>query len=159
MICCYLSSMQYAVYLDCDDNYSFPLTKIPILSLNEIGSMTNNSLQVLSSFDQFSNMILQDAVERRFYTQQQSQSQQTNQPKTTYYCDVPLGVYVIRGDSMVLLGSIPPEGQPQNSPVPMQEVSLEELETMEQEDTNAAAAGDAEHAGPLTWDFDTDLIA
>ena len=97
-------------------------------------------------------MILQEAVERRFHTQQQPKD---NQPKVTFYCDVPLGVYVIRGDSMVLLGSIPPEG---NSPVPMQSVSLQELEAMEEED-DKATSGDADHAGPLTWDFDTDLIA
>ena len=98
-------------------------------------------------------MILQEAVERRFHSQQNKSKD--NELKVTYYCDVPLGVYVIRGDSMVLLGSIPPEG---NNPVPMQSVSLQELEAMEEEEAKGISEN-TENAGPLTWDFDTDLIA
>jgi len=59
---------------------------------------------------------------------------------------------------MVLMGEIPPNDA--NIPVPMEEATLEELEKMEQEDASASkAAGENAPAGPLTWEFDTDLIA
>jgi LSM domain len=110
---------------------------------------THTSLQCpqeLASFDQFSNMIVQDAVERRFHTASDSQK--------TFYCDIPLGVYVIRGDSVVLLGNV------SNEVGNLQEISLEELQQMEddQEQKNAATTT-PESSGPLTWDFDADLIA
>ena len=44
------------------------------------------------SFDQFSNVVLEDAVERIIHEKR--------------YADVPLGLYVIRGENVVLLGSI-----------------------------------------------------
>ena len=63
----------------------------------------------------------------------------------TYYADVPLGLYVIRGDSMVLCGSV----DDLLSGSTMKEVSLDQLDAQQQ--------GEAEPQ--LPWDFDTDLIA
>jgi hypothetical protein len=62
---------------------------------------------------------------------------------TCYYADVPLGLYVVRGDSMVLLGQVGNEDQ--NS----KKVTLEELE----ERTKTCDSRE------LEWDFDTDLVA
>lgn len=63
-----------------------------------------------------------------------------------YFADVPLGLYVVRGDSMVLLGQIgdlaPKDGR-------TKQISMEELEAMIKE------SGD----GSLEWDFDGDLTA
>jgi hypothetical protein len=62
---------------------------------------------------------------------------------TRYYADVPLGLYVVRGDSMVLLGNM---GEDDETCI---EVTLEELEE------RMKACSD----GQLEWDFDTDLVA
>lgn len=91
----------------------------------------------LSSFDQFSNLVLIDAIERRIVTVKDD----TGVPRN-YYSDVTLGIYVVRGDSMVLAGEV------HDNSALMEEVSLEELEKL-------AAKADA----PLGWDFDGDLIA
>ena len=95
-------------------------------------------------------MILQDAVERRFYTQRSKDGDKSR--STTFYSDIPLGVYVIRGDSMVILGSVSDHNVGQQVP-------LEELEKMQKQDTPTVDSSGATTGGPLTWDFDTDLIA
>ena len=46
----------------------------------------------LRSFDQFANIVLEEAVERIVVGKQ--------------YADVPLGLYVIRGENTVLIGAI-----------------------------------------------------
>lgn len=47
---------------------------------------------IMRSFDQFANIVLEQAVERIIVNQR--------------YADVPLGLYVIRGENVVLLGQI-----------------------------------------------------
>jgi len=61
-----------------------------------------NLVGVMRSFDQFSNVVLEDAVERRVVV-----PDDPDQPAV--YGDVPLGLYVIRGDAVVLLGEVAPE--------------------------------------------------
>lgn len=90
----------------------------------------------LASYDQFSNMILQETVERRIVTSE----------GICYYHDVPLGVYIVRGDSMVLMGQL----NEMKEQMIMRPVDLEELEKLEQKQSGEA---------PLEWDFDIDLIA
>ncbi|CAB9502461.1 U6 snRNA-associated Sm-like protein LSm1 [Seminavis robusta] len=106
-----------------------------------------------TSFDQFSNMVLKDAVERRFHTPAD------NKEGLTFYSDIPLGVYVIRGDSVVILGTI--HDMPINNHT-MKQVTLEELGEMQAKDNNNNSNNNnnnEESTGPLTWDFDADLIA
>lgn len=72
-----------------------------------------------------------------------------------YYADVPLGLYVVRGDSVVLLGQVASGGpSPPHYGNRLQEVPWEELEKriaeQEQQDPKPE---------PLQWDFDTDLVA
>lgn len=88
----------------------------------------------LRSFDQFSNMVIDDTSERRMCFKDQ----------VCYYADVPLGLYVVRGDSMVLLGQVG-----DFIPNQLKEVKLEELVHM------IAESG----AGALNWDVDADLQA
>jgi U6 snRNA-associated Sm-like protein LSm1 len=47
---------------------------------------------ILRSFDQFSNIVLESAVERRFLGKQSF--------------DIPLGLFILRGDNIVLLGAV-----------------------------------------------------
>ncbi|XP_062217720.1 sm-like protein LSM1B [Phragmites australis] len=49
-------------------------------------------LSTLCSFDQFANAVVQGACERVFVGE--------------LYCDVPLGLYVIRGENLVLIGEL-----------------------------------------------------
>ncbi len=60
----------------------------------------------------------------------------------TYFADVPLGVYIVRGDSMVMMGLISPD-------LGMRKVDTSELDEM-MEKSNAEQ---------LEWDFDKDLLA
>lgn len=89
--------------------------------------------KILRSFDQFSNMVLEEASERKVYRDTDG---------VFYFADVPLGVYIVRGDSMVLLGQAAPDDG-------MKEVEPKELEEMIE---NAKKE-------KLSWDFDNDLLA
>lgn len=50
---------------------------------------------VLRSFDQFANLVLEHAVERIIVG--------------NLYSDIPLGVYLLRGENLVLMGQIDPD--------------------------------------------------
>lgn len=89
--------------------------------------------QVLRSFDQFSNLVLEDASERRVHL---------GTDGVTCYADVPLGVYIVRGDSIVLMGQI-------SSDDAMKRVELHEFEEIVKKSPSEA----------LEWDFDKDLLA
>lgn len=90
-------------------------------------------VKMLRSFDQYSNMVLEETSERKVHR---------GSDGVTYFADVPLGVYVVRGDSMVLLGQV-------SSDEGMQEVDLAELDELIEK---SAQEG-------LEWDFDKDLLA
>lgn len=82
--------------------------------------------------------MLIDSLERRIVTLKDDNGIPRN-----FYSDIPLGIYVVRGDSLVLAGEVH-----DNAVMHMQQVSLEELEKL-------AVKADP----PLEWDFDGDLIA
>lgn len=81
-------------------------------------------------------MVLSEAIERRIVTVK------TDGNSKNYFADIPLGMYVVRGDSMVLCGEV------HNHWPLLEEVSLEELEKLQEK---------AEP--PLEWEFDLDLTA
>lgn len=81
-------------------------------------------------------MVMESVSERKLCTTKKGE---------TCYCDVPLGLYVVRGDSIVLLGQVSSDNDSK-----MKLVTLEELEELKQ-DNNASEE--------LVWDFDTDLTA
>lgn len=85
--------------------------------------------------------MLQDAVERRIVLDK------SNDSGITCYTDIPLGVYVVRGDSMVLSGALNPAMDQYPG---MKQVSLEEFEALAEKDENEETT---------EWDFDTDLTA
>lgn len=103
--------------------------------------------KTLISYDQFSNLVLDDTVERRHVVIPRDPS--LNGPPSTsslYYSDVPLGLYVVRGDSVVVMGRTNPAA----STAVGQAVSLQELEEIQRKQPAA---------GELDWDVDTDLVA
>ena len=54
-----------------------------------------NLIGTMRSFDQFSNLVLEDTFERHVVNNE--------------FGDIPLGLYIVRGDSIVLLGEIDDE--------------------------------------------------
>jgi U6 snRNA-associated Sm-like protein LSm1 len=91
------------------------------------------SHQTLRSFDQYSNLVLDESTERKTHRHKDG---------TVYFSDVPMGVYIVRGDSIVLLGQVAPDDG-------MKKVEPAELEEMMKGSDQAA----------LEWDFDKDLQA
>jgi hypothetical protein len=81
--------------------------------------------------------VLKDACERRLWVDSAT--------GVASYNDIPLGMYVVRGETVVLMGRVLEDHQQQ--PL-MKEVSLEEMNRLQEALKE-----------PLEWDFDTDLIA
>mmetsp|Transcript_18782 Transcript_18782/g.46631 ORF Transcript_18782/g.46631 Transcript_18782/m.46631 type:complete len:224 (+) Transcript_18782:156-827(+) len=108
----------------------------------------------LRTFDQYSNLVLDEASERRFHSNDEKDGEKT----VTYYADVPLGMYIVRGDSIVLLGQIDDyeEESSSNSVVIMKKVDNEAFEDLIAQ--GAEETGD-EEGSQLEWDFDKDLLA
>ncbi|KAH7441031.1 hypothetical protein KP509_03G022200 [Ceratopteris richardii] len=67
---------------------------------------------ILRSFDQFANVVIEDAVERIIVGEQ--------------FCDVSLGLYIIRGENVVLIGELDPARE--ELPSHMQRVSYKMIE-------------------------------
>ena len=67
---------------------------------------------ILRSFDQFANLVLEAAVERVIVG--------------NLYAEIPLGLYVVRGENVVLLGELDPALDP---PAALRKVSEAEIKT------------------------------
>lgn len=130
----------------------------------------------LRSFDQFSNMVMEDVCERRIL-----HTRGADGKLCSYYTDVRLGLYMVRGDSMVLLGEVDEEdsddddddkkssgeegaaaddaaaGGRGDDDKPMKKVSLEEFERLSEEKKRKEEAGE-DKIEALCWEFDLDLI-
>ena len=107
-------------------------------------------------------MVLQDAVERKIHY--------NSKDKCTYYADLDMtGLYVVRGDAMVLMGQVPPDDNTdeQDSSINMKRIDMEDLDVMIQSakeeskggEPAAPSAGSGEEPTVLEWDFDKDLLA
>eukprot|EP00252_Welwitschia_mirabilis_P019774 TRINITY_DN4675_c0_g1_i1.p1 TRINITY_DN4675_c0_g1~~TRINITY_DN4675_c0_g1_i1.p1 ORF type:complete len:129 (-),score=22.87 TRINITY_DN4675_c0_g1_i1:521-907(-) len=73
---------------------------------------------ILRSFDQFANAVLESALERKISGDK--------------YCDIELGLYVIRGENVVLIGELDPERQ--ELPATMNRVTQAEIERILKEE-------------------------
>lgn len=76
---------------------------------------------ILRSFDQFANVVLEAAVERVVVG--------------TQFCDLPLGLYIVRGENVVLLGTLDPAVK--EMPPHMREVSPAEIRKAQKEEKEA----------------------
>jgi U6 snRNA-associated Sm-like protein LSm1 len=98
----------------------------------------------LRSFDQFANIVLEHAFERVIVGKQ--------------YSDVPLGLYVIRGENVVLLGQVDEKKDAHTTSELLQRVEIDEiLEAKKaQEDERKLKASLCRHLNKSaeTWDFD-----
>jgi len=95
-----------------------------------------NLVGVMRSFDQFSNVVLEDTVERRVVIPK-------NEGVNAVYGDAPLGLYVVRGDSIVLLGEV--DDQREASPQHPAKMDIGDVLELER-------AGLAERA--VVWDIE-----
>ena len=127
---------------------------------------------ILRTFDQFSNMVLQETSERRILVVDKDVNEpkvediddtdgqaQQSQPKSAnticYQTDIELGLFVVRGDNVVLLGEVGEEEDNEQ----IRFVSLEEFEQLEDEEYRRKEEKDGEEEEPINWDFDQDLVA
>ncbi|KAF9970495.1 SM-like, degradation of cytoplasmic mRNAs and positively regulates transcription initiation [Actinomortierella ambigua] len=72
---------------------------------------------VLRSFDQFANLVLQDTIERIYVGDA--------------YGDIPRGIFIIRGENVVLLGEIDLDKEDES---PLREVPVEEMLQIQREE-------------------------
>jgi U6 snRNA-associated Sm-like protein LSm1 len=68
----------------------------------------------LRSFDQFMNLILEDTYERVFLTGK--------------FSDVPLGLYIVRGDTIVLMGEVDADPEVEAANMGLEKVSPDEID-------------------------------
>lgn len=95
--------------------------------------------QTLSSFDQFSNFVLENTIERRLL----------HRNNRWYSYDMPLGLFLVRGDSVVVLGRV----------ADSQSSAVERVSSLKEwEDLQDSGPTSNKHQPP-SWDFDGDLIA
>eukprot|EP00970_Alexandrium_tamarense_P013774 scaffold3686_cov193-Alexandrium_tamarense.AAC.2 len=118
----------------------------------------------LRTFDQFANMVLEDTSERRILVVKREEIDVDDEDKgettTCYQADVKLGLYVVRGDVVVLMGEVDDEGSQEviqyDGKIRM--VSLEEFEQLEEEEMKRREES-GEVVEEIDWDFDMDLVA
>ncbi|KAL0441337.1 UNVERIFIED_CONTAM: Sm-like protein LSM1B [Sesamum radiatum] len=79
-------------------------------------------LGTLRSFDQFANAVLEGACERVIVGE--------------LYCDIPLGLYVIRGENVVLIGEL--DSDKEELPPHMTRVSTAEIRKAQKADREAS---------------------
>ncbi|XP_021716552.1 sm-like protein LSM1B [Chenopodium quinoa] len=79
-------------------------------------------LGTLCSFDQFANAVLEGACERVIVGD--------------LYCDIPLGLYVIRGENVVLIGEL--DAEKEDLPPHMSRVSVAEIRKAQKAERDAS---------------------
>ena len=115
----------------------------------------------LRTFDQFSNMVLEDTSERRILVVPREKNIEDGKKVETicYQADVELGLYVVRGDSVVLMGELYYDGeQDEVNDGKIRLVSLEELERLQEEERKRTEEN-GKVMNHIDWEFDLDLIA
>ena len=118
---------------------------------------------VLKTFDQFANMVMQDTAERRILVvtradEKDGDNDTGSAPKSIcYQTDIMLGLFIVRGDNVVLMGEVDELEGSQSEDGPTRFVSLEEFELLEDEEARKRVRGGPEDS--INWDFDQDLVA
>ncbi|KAL7470451.1 hypothetical protein ACHAXS_010682, partial [Conticribra weissflogii] len=108
----------------------------------------------LRTFDQFSNMVLEDTSERRILVVPRDDG--NSDGTICYQADIKLGLYIVRGDSVVLMGEVD-DDEEQESHDKLRLVSLEELEQLEEEEQKRKEEK-GETVEQIDWEFDLDLV-
>ena len=116
----------------------------------------------LRTFDQFSNMVMEDTSERRILVVTKDDGDDDGDKLTIcYQTDIKLGLYIVRGDSVVLMGEVDNDEEQQEmiqNDGKIRIVSLEEFEQLEDEEAKRKEES-GEVTDTINWDFDQDLVA
>ena len=114
-------------------------------------------------------MVLQDTSERRILvvTKQQDgggvdavQQQPQSSNTICYQTDIELGLFIVRGDNVVLFGEVDDNEELENNNDGLVRfVSLDEFQQLEEEEEQRKESGGEGGSESITWDFDTDLVA
>lgn len=81
---------------------------------------------ILRTFDQFANIVLQDAIERIYLTTEADGAPQTDLPKR--FGEEYRGVFMVRGENVVMLGELDIDREDDHL-YSLQQVSFEQAET------------------------------
>ncbi|KAH8549295.1 LSM1 protein [Umbelopsis sp. PMI_123] len=101
---------------------------------------------ILRSFDQFANLVLQDTIERIFVG--------------NCYGDIPRGIFLIRGENVVLLGEIDPEREEYTNlqQVPVEDILVAQREELESKQKREKIKNQTLHDRGFSVDYmETDL--
>ncbi len=115
----------------------------------------------LRTFDQFSNMVMEDTSERRILVVTKNDGDDDGDKSTIcYQTDIKLGLYIVRGDSVVLMGEVDNDEVQQEiqNDGKIRIVSLEEFDQLEDEEAKRKDES-GEATDTINWDFDQDLVA
>jgi len=82
---------------------------------------------VLRSWDQFANLVLQDTVERLY--------------AGNLYADLPRGIYLVRGENVLLLGEIDLDKE-DDIPAPFRKAPYSEVFALKKQEDNQRKRGD-----------------
>lgn len=107
----------------------------------------------LRTFDQFSNMVMENTSERRILVVTKDEEE-----TICYQTDIKLGLYIVRGDSVVLMGEVDDGEEQHENDGKIRIVSFEEFEQLEEEETKRKEES-GEVIEAINWDFDMDLVA
>jgi U6 snRNA-associated Sm-like protein LSm1 len=117
---------------------------------------------ILRTFDQYSNMVLQDTSERRILVVTKKEDGADDAPPSSnticYQTDIELGLFIVRGDNVVLFGEVDDEEENIDNGL-VRFVSLDEFQQLEEEEEQRKESGGEGGSEPIIWDFDTDLVA
>ena len=124
---------------------------------------------IIRTFDQFSNMVMQETCERRILVVPKEKGKKSDgaagedenkngEPSTIcYQTDIELGLFVVRGDNVVLLGEVDDDEEVNESQIRF--VSLEEFEQLQDEEAKKKEESGEDNEEEVNWDFDQDLVA
>ena len=113
----------------------------------------------LRTFDQFSNMVMEDTSERRILVVTKDKDDEgVKSTSICYQSDIKLGLYIVRGDSVVLMGEVDDDDEQLENEGKIRIVSLEEFDQLEEEETRRKEES-GEVIDTINWDFDMDLVA
>ncbi|KAL7522516.1 hypothetical protein ACHAWX_007212 [Stephanocyclus meneghinianus] len=113
----------------------------------------------LRSFDQFGNMVLDDTSERRILLWKGKNGEES-ESTICYQTDIQLGLYILRGDVVVLMGEVEEEEEHEevSNDGRIRFVSLDEFEQLAEEEARRREKS-GEVVEETDWDFDLDLVA
>jgi hypothetical protein len=104
-------------------------------------------------------MVLEDTSERRILVVKKAVGDE-EESTICYQTDIQLGLYVLRGDVVVLMGEVDPEEDELevSNDGKIHNINFEEFEQLEEEEAKRRKES-GNVVEEIEWDFDMDLVA